>query len=184
VRFVHRGALRSTADEGRMGMGQRQLGSSRLAAALAIIAGSSTLTFDIAVAQDDSTVTLPGITVTGTRLVPGPGRGSRRSGEPTSTPTAPAEPAPSVEDGTGSGAVAGTIVTGASPTVITRTDLARSPGQTVQDVLAREPGIQVTSLFGSVNGARSTVDMRGFGATGALNTLVLINGRRLNDVDL
>src|SRR5262249_21577395 len=138
----------------------------------------------IAVAQDDSTVTLPGITVTGTRLVPGPGRGSRRSGEPTSTPTAPAEPAPSGEDGTNSGAVAGTIVTGASTTVITRTDLARSPGQTVQDVLAREPGIQVTSLFGSVNGARSTVDMRGFGATGALNTLVLINGRRLNDVDL
>src|SRR5215510_1352269 len=116
VRFVHRGALRSTADEGRMGMGQRQLGSSRLAAALAIIAGSSTLSFDIAVAQDDSTVTLPGITVTGTRLVPGPGRGSRRSGEPTSTPTAPAEPAPSGEDGTGSGAVAGTIVTGASTT--------------------------------------------------------------------
>jgi len=54
----------------------------------------------------------------------------------------------------------------------------------VQDVLAREPGIQVSSLFGGVNGARTTVDMRGFGATGALNTLVLINGRRLNDFDL
>src|SRR5262249_33009933 len=135
-------------------------------------------------AQDDGAVTLPGITVTGTRLVPGPGRGPARSGTPSSGTSTPAEAAPAAEDGTNSGAVAGTIVTGASTTVITRTDLARSPGQTVQDVLAREPGIQVTSLFGSVNGARSTVDMRGFGATGALNTLVLINGRRLNDVDL
>src|SRR5206468_8332445 len=91
---------------------------------------------------------------------------------------------PASEESTSSGAVAGTIVTGASTTIITRTDLQRSPGQTVQDVLAREPGIQVSSLFGGVNGARTTVDMRGFGATGALNTLVLINGRRLNDFDI
>jgi len=164
-------------------MGQLQLGSSRLAVALAIVAGSSTLTFDVALAQDD-TVTLPGITVTGTRLVPGPGRGSRRSGEPADGTTTPAAPTQNGEDATSSGAVAGTIVTGASTTVITRADLARSPGQTVQDVLAREPGIQVSNQFGSVNGARTTVDMRGFGATGPLNTLVLINGRRLNDIDI
>jgi iron complex outermembrane receptor protein len=155
-----------------------------LAAALAIIAGSSTLALDIALAQDDGAVTLPGITVTGTRLVPGPGRGPTRSGTPSSGTSTPAEPGPAVEDGTSSGAVAGTIVTGASTTVITRADLARSPGQTVQDVLAREPGIQVRSLFGGVNGAQTTVDMRGFGATGPLNTLVLINGRRLNDIDI
>src|SRR5437867_5995526 len=165
-------------------MGQLQLGSSRLAAALAIIAGSSTLTFDIALAQDDGTVTLPGITVTGTRLVPGPGRGSRRSGPPAEGTTAPAEPTQSNDGGTGPGAVAGTIVTGASTTVITRAEIERSPGQTVQDVLAREPGIQVTSLFGSVNGVQTTVDMRGFGATSTANTLVLINGRRLNDIDI
>jgi iron complex outermembrane receptor protein len=157
---------------------------SRLAAALAIIAGSGTLAVDGALAQDDGAVTLPGITVTGTRLVPGPGRGPARSGTPSSGTSTPAEPAPAAEDGASSGAVAGTIVTGASTTVITRADLARSPGQTVQDVLAREPGIQVSSQFGSVNGARSTVDMRGFGATGPLNTLVLINGRRLNDIDI
>ena len=53
----------------------------------------------------------------------------------------------------------------------------------LQDILAREPGIQVRNLFGGVNGARSTVDMRGFGATATSNTLVLINGRRLNDID-
>jgi iron complex outermembrane receptor protein len=152
---------------------------------LALIAAGSTLTLDTSFAQDDDTITLPNVTVTGTRLVPGPGRGTARSSRPSGATSTPAEPAPPAsEENTSSGAVAGTIVTGASTTVITRADLQRSPGQTVQDVLAREPGIQVSSLFGGVNGARSTVDMRGFGVTGALNTLVLINGRRLNDVDL
>ena len=80
--------------------------------------------------------------------------------------------------------VTGTIVTGASSTVITAAEIERSPGLTLQDILSREPGVQVTSLFGGVNGARSTVDLRGFGATASNNTLVLINGRRINDLDL
>jgi len=162
------------------------MGPRRWAALLAMIAAGSTTTLklDTASAQDDEAVTLPGITVTGTRLVPGPGPGRARSGTPSSGTSTAAEPAPANEEGTSSGVVAGTIVTGASTTVITRADLERSPGQTVQDVLAREPGIQVNSLFGSVNGAQTTVDMRGFGATGTSNTLVLINGRRLNDIDL
>jgi iron complex outermembrane recepter protein len=161
------------------------MGSFRLAAALALIAAVSTLTLDISFAQDDDTTTLPTVTVTGTRLVPGPGRGPARSARPSSTTSTPAEPAPSAsEESTSSGPVAGTIVTGASTTVITRAEIERSPGQTVQDLLAREPGVQVTNLFGSVNGAGSTVDMRGFGATSTSNTLVLINGRRLNDIDI
>src|SRR5262249_23974028 len=32
--------------------------------------------------------------------------------------------------------------------------------------------------------AQTTVDLRGFGATATSNTLVLVNGRRLNDIDL
>ncbi len=65
-----------------------------------------------------------------------------------------------------------------------REEIERSPGQTIQDILAREPGVQVRSLFGGVNGAQTSVDMRGFGATAVNNTLILINGRRLNDLDL
>jgi iron complex outermembrane recepter protein len=154
-------------------------GPSRLAAALALAGSIAALNSNITFAQDDGIVELPRIDVTGTRLVPGPGRGPARGGRPASGPGPAAEPGG--EDG--AGAVAGTIVTGASTTVITRADLDRSPGQTVQDVLAREPGIQVTSLFGGVNGAQTAVDMRGFGVTGTSNTLVLINGRRLNDID-
>jgi iron complex outermembrane receptor protein len=83
-----------------------------------------------------------------------------------------------------SGIVTGTIVTGASSTVITSTDIARSPGHSLQDLLSREPGVQVTNLFGGVNGARSQIDMRGFGAAAASTTLLLINGRRVTDLDL
>ena len=44
--------------------------------------------------------------------------------------------------------------------------------------------MQLTSLFGGVNGAKTSVDLRGFGAFATSNTLILINGRRLNDVDM
>lgn len=76
-----------------------------------------------------------------------------------------------------------TGITGTSTTVITAEEIARSPAQNVPEVLAQEPGVQVQSLFGGVNGARSSVDLRGFGATASANTLILINGRRVHDLD-
>ena len=44
--------------------------------------------------------------------------------------------------------------------------------------------MQLTTLFGGVNGAQTNVDLRGFGAFATANSLVLINGRRLNDIDM
>lgn len=78
----------------------------------------------------------------------------------------------------------GAGITGASSSVITAEDIARSPGSTIQDLLAREAGVQTRSTSGGKNGAGTTVDLRGFGATAASNTLVLLNGRRLTDIDL
>jgi iron complex outermembrane recepter protein len=75
-------------------------------------------------------------------------------------------------------------IVGASATVITADDIARSPAQTLQEIIAQTPGVQLTSLFGGVNGAKTSVDLRGFGAFATSNTLVLINGRRLNDIDI
>ena len=75
-------------------------------------------------------------------------------------------------------------IVGTSTSIITAEEIARSPSATLQDILSREPGIQVTNLFGGVNGVGSTVDMRGFGAAAASNSLILINGRRINDLDL
>ena len=78
----------------------------------------------------------------------------------------------------------GAGVTGAATTIITEEDIQRSPALTLPDILQRQTGIQVQKQFSSVAGALDTVDMRGFGATGTANTLILVNGRRLNDVDL
>jgi iron complex outermembrane receptor protein len=115
--------------------------------------------------------------------VPRPTRG-QATAAPSNTP-AQAGPA---ETGGGlalpSGILSGTIITGASSTVITAAEIERAPEHSLQDILSREPGVQVTNLFGGVNGARSQIDMRGFGAAAASNTLVLINGRRITDLDM
>jgi iron complex outermembrane receptor protein len=78
----------------------------------------------------------------------------------------------------------GTGITGASSTVITREDLQRAPQNSLSDILSREAGIQTSSFYGGVNGVGTTIDMRGFGVTGSNNTLILVNGRRVNDWDL
>ena len=77
----------------------------------------------------------------------------------------------------------GTIV-GASTSVITAEDIAHSPAQTLPDILAQQTGIQVQHLFSGTNGSFDMVDLRGFGAFAASNTLILINGRRYQDFDL
>ncbi|HEU0082457.1 MAG TPA: TonB-dependent receptor plug domain-containing protein, partial [Bradyrhizobium sp.] len=93
--------------------------------------------------------------------------------QPSGAPTPAATPAaPTVPN----------ILAGASTTVITAEEITRSPATTVQEIIAQVPGVQLTSLFGAVNGAQTTVDLRGFGATAVSNTLILINGRRLNDI--
>ncbi|MBR0903189.1 TonB-dependent receptor domain-containing protein [Bradyrhizobium liaoningense] len=96
---------------------------------------------------------------------------------------APAGTGPS---GSGSEAVAdnGGIV-GAATTVITAADIAHSPSQNLAEIIAGQvPGGQLTTLYGGQVGAKTSVDLRGFGAFATANTLVLINGRRLNDIDM
>jgi iron complex outermembrane receptor protein len=67
--------------------------------------------------------------------------------------------------------------------VITSEAIEKSTATTLSQLLKNQTGIQVKELFG-ISGSRSQVDMGGFGATGELNTLIIINGRRLNDVDI
>ena len=86
--------------------------------------------------------------------------------------------------GAGGPVAGGGGITGASTSVITREQIERAPQATLADIIAREAGVQTSSLYGGVNGVGTTIDLRGFGVTGPSNTLVLINGRRLNDWDL
>lgn len=70
----------------------------------------------------------------------------------------------------------------ANVTVITRTQIEQSKAQSTVDLLRTEVGVLVRDFTGS--GKTVSVDIRGFGETGPLNTLVLVDGRRVNEVDL
>jgi iron complex outermembrane recepter protein len=142
-----------------------------------------------AAAQDATATLLPPVVVsapvdeTRTRAKPktDEGAGSRRV-VPAVTPTRKPKPTPASGDTTVKRQFNGIV--GASSTVITADDIAHSPAQTIQEIIGQTPGVQLTTLYGGVNGAGTTVDLRGFGAFASSNTLVLINGRRFNDLDL
>ena len=119
------------------------------------------------------------------------GSGTRRV-VPNPTPSNNTNPAPGTgsnvantsQGGGGTGGRQFSGIVGASATVITAEEIAHSPSQTLQEIIAQVPGVQLQSFFGGVNGAKTSIDLRGFGAVASSNTLVLVNGRRLNDIDL
>ena len=71
----------------------------------------------------------------------------------------------------------------ANISVITRDDIRNTPNLSLPNVLQQSAGIEVRGLYG-VLGIDSTIDMRGFGETAAPNTLILLDGQRLNPIDL
>jgi iron complex outermembrane receptor protein len=68
-------------------------------------------------------------------------------------------------------------------TIITAADIEKSTARTLPELLGREAGVLTRTLYGN-NATGATVDIRGFGAASTQNTLILLDGRRLNDVDL
>ncbi|MGH8674883.1 MAG: TonB-dependent receptor, partial [Burkholderiales bacterium] len=71
----------------------------------------------------------------------------------------------------------------ASVTVLTAGDIAASAARTLPELLAQQAGIAMHDFFGN-NAATTSVDLRGFGVTGQQNTLILVDGRRVADIDL
>jgi len=70
----------------------------------------------------------------------------------------------------------------ANVTIITEEEIKNSGAQNIPELLRMQAGVKVNDINGS---RRSyTVDLRGFGETAALNTLVLVDGRRINQADL
>jgi iron complex outermembrane receptor protein len=66
-------------------------------------------------------------------------------------------------------------------TVITAKQVAESAARTLPQLLSQEAGIVTRDNTGSPD---SQIDLRGFGITGDQNTLVLLNGQRLNEFEL
>jgi iron complex outermembrane receptor protein len=67
--------------------------------------------------------------------------------------------------------------------VINRADIARSAAMSVPDVLRMLAGVNIRSVVGGQLGAGSSADLGGFGVTATQNTLVVVDGHRLNPID-
>jgi iron complex outermembrane receptor protein len=71
----------------------------------------------------------------------------------------------------------------ASVTVLSSEDISKSAARTVPDLLSEQVGITLKDFYGN-NATLTSIDMRGFGVTGSQNTLILLDGRRITDIDL
>ena len=70
----------------------------------------------------------------------------------------------------------------ATVSVITAKDIAASNATTVPDVLRLLPGVIVRDIYG--NGNDQSIDMGGFGETATQNVAIVLNGRRINSIDM
>ena len=70
----------------------------------------------------------------------------------------------------------------ANITVIDEEDIRNSNARSVPDLLRSQEGVVVRNLLG--NGKTAQVDLRGFGESASSNVLVLVDGRRVNEIDL
>ena len=66
--------------------------------------------------------------------------------------------------------------------VFTADDIRRSAATSVADVLSRAAGLNLHSYFGNDKSTR--IDMRGMGDTASSNVLIMVDGVRLNELDL
>ena len=73
---------------------------------------------------------------------------------------------------------------GSSTKVYTQDFILNSTASNLAELMGNIPGIQYRDLYGGAGQIDATIDMRGFGAVGKSNTLIMINGRKLNDLDM
>ena len=71
----------------------------------------------------------------------------------------------------------------ANISVITRDDIRNTPATDLPSMLKSSAGVDVRALYGGL-GIDSTIDIRGFGENAGSNTLILLDGQRLNPIDL
>ena len=69
----------------------------------------------------------------------------------------------------------------ASISVITRDTITHSTATTLPELLSREAGIKIRDNSGNPD---TQIDLRGFGITGDRNTLILLDGQRLSEIEI
>ena len=75
-------------------------------------------------------------------------------------------------------------LSGTNITIIDSNDLKANQNENLPQILENYSGIEFRRLYGGVDGTNSSIDMRGFGEASKSNSLILINGIRLNDIDM
>ncbi|MBI5921318.1 MAG: TonB-dependent receptor [Betaproteobacteria bacterium] len=73
--------------------------------------------------------------------------------------------------------------TTANVSVINQDEIQHSPARSIPDLLKTLAGVDIRPLYGSM-GIDTVVDIRGSGEAAGNNTLVLVDGQRLNPVDM
>ncbi|MGE5197418.1 MAG: TonB-dependent receptor, partial [Deltaproteobacteria bacterium] len=68
-------------------------------------------------------------------------------------------------------------------TVITEADIEMDKDKTIPDILREKAGIMVKE-YSAGNAKQANIDIRGFGETGLSNVLVMVDGRRVTQIDL
>ena len=75
-------------------------------------------------------------------------------------------------------------LSGGTTHIITKEDIQNYSGETLPQIISRLPGIEFKDLYGSGFGAYQSIDVRGFADTAKSNTVILLNGQKLSNIDL
>ncbi len=72
---------------------------------------------------------------------------------------------------------------GGSTHILTKEDINAYPGESIAKIISKLPGIEFKSLYGNGFGSYEDIDIRGFADTAKSNTIILLNGHKLSNID-
>lgn len=72
---------------------------------------------------------------------------------------------------------------GGTTHIITKEDIMNYPGESLVKIISKLPGIEFKSLYGNGFGSYESIDLRGFADTAKSNTVILLNGHKLSNID-
>ena len=73
---------------------------------------------------------------------------------------------------------------GSNISIIDETMLKENYNKNLPQILEMYSGVEIRRLYDGVEGTNSSIDMRGFGEASKSNVLILVNGNRLNEIDM
>ena len=75
-------------------------------------------------------------------------------------------------------------LSGSNISIIDAKTIRKNPNKNLPQILETYSGINSRTTLSGVNGAYTNIDIRGFGEASVSNVLILVNGKRLNEIDM